>query len=110
MNQALDVLKWKPITLLDQCLQYRVHFSDWSFKLDSSEFSPRSNDQGFLLIDHGPQFATWLKEYKIGPYQIVFWGDHQYRWEAANDEQIQTIWSFCFEREIDAILFKLKWV
>lgn len=106
---GVEILRWKPITNFGNCLPHRVHFSEWTFKLDSREFVPQSNEGEYTLIDHGPEFQSWLEEYKVGPHQIVYWGVGRSRWEAANDE-VHTEWSFCFEREIDAILFKLKWV
>lgn len=111
MSKLQEILGWKPINYSHELYPHRVHFSGWDFKLDGREFSPKSQsgNKEFTYIDHGPEFQAWADEYKIAGFQIAFWGDSRYRYEAANDE-IQTVWSFCFERERDAILFKLKWV
>lgn len=99
---------WKPDDAWADCLPHRVLFSNWDFTLDSREFSPRANCGRKTSINHGSQFQTWLDEFKVGEYQIFYWGD-SYHWQAANDE-IHVVWSFCFEREVDAVLFKLCWM
>ncbi len=103
------VLDWKPVDPFATLYSHRVHLSDWSFTLDSRELVPGTKDKGgVLLIEHGPQLDEWKEEFHIGPMQIAFWGD-SFKWQAANDE-IHTVWSFCFKREIDAIFFKMRWM
>jgi len=114
--RKLYLNEWEPVDRWEGCFPHRLLSDDFIFSFDVREMSPirEISKGGPALISVPVEVMAWAVEMEIGPFQICYFGDSaRDRWVVANDNsdhEIYGIWSICFERPNDEILFKLRWM
>jgi hypothetical protein len=119
---GLGAANWKPVDRWAGRLPHRVMLNEWpEFALKNYERHPVDNRpkldddpspwSGPFLLRPTVSFMEWVDQFHIGACEIIFWFDLlEAKHCAANDVDYLDAWSIGFERENDAVLFKLRWM